>query len=124
MDAGLLDCHRYLSLATFRRSGAEVATPVWFAAAGGMLWVVSGGDTGKVKRLRHTPRVRIAPCDARGGLRGPWQDARARLVTDATLIAQAHAALRRKYGWRVRLLDLFARLSGRAKRRAWIAITP
>jgi len=119
-----LDRHRYLSLATFRRSGGEVATPVWFAAEGGALWVVSAGDSGKVKRLRNSPRVRIAPCDARGGPRGPWQEARAQLVTDGARIARGHAALRAKYGWQVRLLDLFARLSGRVKRRAWIAITP
>ena len=29
--------HRYMSLGTFRRSGAEVATPVWFAVADGKL---------------------------------------------------------------------------------------
>jgi len=124
MNADELDRHRYLSLATFRRSGAEVATPVWFAAQGGTLWVVSAGDAGKVKRLRGSPRVRIAPCDARGGLRGPWQEATARLVSDGALIARARAALRAKYGWQVRVLDGFARLTGRARRRAWIAITP
>jgi uncharacterized protein len=123
-NADELDRQRYLNLATFRRSGAEVATPVWFAAEQGTLWVVSAGDAGKVKRLRNTPRVRIAPCDARGGLRGPWQEATARLVGDAARIARARAALRAKYGWQVRLLDLFAQLTGRAKRRAWIAITP
>jgi uncharacterized protein len=124
MNAAELDGHRYLSLATLRRSGAAVATPVWFAAEGGALWVVSAGDAGKVKRLRNSPRVRIAPCDARGGLHGAWQDATARLVSDPALIARARAALRAKYGWQVRVLDFFARLSGRARRRAWIAITP
>lgn len=34
-----LDRHRYMSLATFRRSGAELATPVWFAAADGRPYV-------------------------------------------------------------------------------------
>jgi hypothetical protein len=46
-EIAALDRHRYLSLATFRRSGAEVRTPVWFAAAGGRLWVMTGGDSGK-----------------------------------------------------------------------------
>ena len=43
-----LDRHRYLSLATFRQSGAQVATPVWFAAAGGRLYVFTSGESGKV----------------------------------------------------------------------------
>jgi len=60
-----LDRHRYVSLATFRRNGAEVATPVWFAALGARLYVVTSGDSGKVKRLRNTPRARVAPSTRR-----------------------------------------------------------
>jgi PPOX class probable F420-dependent enzyme len=123
MTAAELDRHRYVSLATFRRSGAEIATPVWFAAVDGRLYVVSGGDAGKVKRLRHGARARVAPCDARGGVTGTWQDATARLIIDPMLIARAQAALRTKYGWQVRLLNLVSRLTGRAKRRAWIEIS-
>src|SRR5712691_11622884 len=66
---GELDQHRYMTLSTFRRSGAEVATPVWFAAAGGRLYVFTAGDSGKVKRLRHSSRARVAPSDARGRAR-------------------------------------------------------
>jgi len=70
MTAAELDRHRYMSLATFRRNGTEVATPVWFAAVDGRLYVVSAGEAGKVKRIRNASRVRVAPCDVRGGLRG------------------------------------------------------
>src|SRR5215469_8433447 len=100
-----LDQHRYLSLATFRQSGAEVATPVWFAAAGGKLYVFTGSESGKVRRLRRSSRARIAPSDARGLVRGEW-----------------HEALRSKYGWQMWLADALARLSGRLSRRAWIEI--
>jgi uncharacterized protein len=120
--ATALDRHRYLCLATFRRNGAEVATPVWFASADGLLYVFTGGSSGKVKRLRNSPRARIAPCDARGRVEGAWQDATARIVDDARAIERARVALRVKYGWQVRLLDLVARLTGRIKRRAWIEI--
>ena len=119
-----LERQRYVSLATVRRSGAEVATPVWFASMEGRVYVVSGGESGKVKRLRHTSRARVAACDARGRLRGAWHDATARILTDPTLIGRAHAALRVKYGWQVRLLDFVSTLTGRAKRRAWLEITP
>src|SRR5262249_4639303 len=75
VTAAELDRHRYLSLLAYRRDGREVATPVWFAASGGKLYVFSAGDAGKVKRLRHTTRARVAPCGGRGGLRGAWQPA-------------------------------------------------
>ena len=117
-----LDRHRYMSLATFRRSGAEVKTPVWFAAADGKLYVFTAGESGKVKRLRHSSRARVAPSDARGQVRGAWRDATARIVTDLPLIERAHAALRAKYGWQMRLTNLFSRLAGRIRRRAWIEI--
>jgi hypothetical protein len=124
MTGAELDRHRYVSLATFRRNGAEVATPVWFAAAGERLYVVTTAASGKVKRLRVSPRARLAPCDMRGRVGGAWQDATARVVTDAALIARGHAALRAKYGWQVWLADVMATLSGRVKHRAWIEITP
>jgi PPOX class probable F420-dependent enzyme len=119
---GDLDRHRYLALATFRKSGAEVATPVWFAAVGGTLYVCSAGDAGKVKRLRQSSRARLAPSDARGRVQGAWRDATARLVTEPAAIERAHAALRAKYGWQVWLADVLSRLTGRIGRRAWIAI--
>jgi len=117
-----LDRHRYLSLATFRRSGVEVRTPVWFAPADGKLYVFTSGDSGKAKRLRNSPRARIAPCDARGGVRGAWREATAHLVTDRALIARAGDALRAKCGWQMTILDLFSRVAGRIERRAWIEI--
>src|SRR5713226_9328296 len=91
---GELDQHRYMTLSTFRRSGAEVATPVWFAAAGGRLYVFTAGDSGKVKRLRHSSRARVAPSDARGRVQGTWRDATARLISEPAAIERAHAALR------------------------------
>ena len=114
--------HRYMSLATFRRSGAEVRTPVWFAAAGGRLYVFTAGESGKVKRLRHSSRARVAPSDARGHVLGAWLDVTVRIVVEAPAVERAHAALRSKYGWQMRLADLVSWIAGRSRRRAWIEI--
>ena len=119
---GDLDRHRYISLATFRRSGAEVATPVWFAAADARLYVFTGGESGKVKRLRHSSRARVAPSDSRGRVLGPWQEASARILTEPASIDKAHAALRSKYGWQMGVADLGSRLTGRIHRREWLEI--
>jgi PPOX class probable F420-dependent enzyme len=113
---------RYVSLATFRKTGAEVRTPIWFAVVDEHLWMMTGGDSGKVKRLRNNARVRVAPSDVRGIVHGAWRDGTARIVDDPRQIADAHAMLRAKYGWHVTLLDLFSRLSGRIRRRVWLEV--
>ena len=113
---------RYVSLATFRRDGREVATPVWCAAEGDELFVFSAADAGKVKRIRAGSRARLATCDVRGGLTGSWHDASAELITGEPGVAMALRALRRKYGWQMWLADAGARLSGRFERRAYIRL--
>ena len=123
MPAADLARERYMSLGTFRRNGVEVRTATWFAVVGDGLWVVTGGDTGKVKRVRHTSRVRVAPCDVRGIVHGAWREGTARIVQDPREIAEAHAMLRAKYGWQMTMLDVFARLSGRLRRRAWLEVS-
>lgn len=121
-DIATLDRHRYVSLATFRRSGAEVRTPVWCAAVDGKIYVFTAGESGKIKRLRHSLRARVAPSDMRGHVRGEWCAATARIVTEPRVIERAHAALRAKYGWQMWTGDLFSRITGRIRRRAWIEI--
>jgi hypothetical protein len=80
------------------------------------------GDSGKVKRLRNSSRARVAASDARGGVLGAWHTATARVLTEPAAIEQAHAALRTKYGWQMRVADLFSGLTGRARRRAWVEV--
>jgi PPOX class probable F420-dependent enzyme len=118
----MLEGETYLSLATYRRDGRAVETPVWFAADDGHLFVFTAGDSGKMKRLRNSPRARVAACDARGKLHGPWHDAQAFKIDDPARVARANARLLAKYGWQMRLLDLFSRLSGRYARRAYLEV--
>ncbi|HKQ84432.1 MAG TPA: PPOX class F420-dependent oxidoreductase [Steroidobacteraceae bacterium] len=114
---------RYVSLATFRRDGSEVRTPVWMAPAGGHHYVFSAGDAGKVKRIRVTGRVRVAECDLRGEIKSGWIDGRGRVLQDSAEIARALQALRAKYGLQMVLGDLFSKLAGRFSKRAYLEIT-
>jgi PPOX class probable F420-dependent enzyme len=116
-------CERYVSLATYRRNGAEVCTPVWIAMAQDRCYVFSAGDAGKVKRIRATPRVRLAACDFGGKVHGAWIDGEARVVTDPATVAVALRALRRKYGLQMYIADFFATLSGRMRKRAYLDIS-
>ena len=117
-----LEDSRYINLATYRRSGVAVETPVWFSEDGGRLYVLSAGNAGKVKRLRNSSRARIAACDMRGGLEGDWQNAEAVLVEDPAEIERAHSAIRRKYGWQMAIGDIFSKITGKMQRRAYIRI--
>jgi PPOX class probable F420-dependent enzyme len=117
-----LDREAYLSLATFRRSGVAVETPVWFAAHAGRLYVFTEGKAGKVKRLRANPEIRVAACGVRGAVKGPWLPGRARRIEDAATIEAAYRVLRRKYGLLMRLGDFFSRLAGRYDARAMLEL--
>jgi PPOX class probable F420-dependent enzyme len=113
---------RYVSLATYRRDGAEVLTPVWLAQVGSHFYLFSEGKSFKVKRIRANPRAKIAPCNLQGKVKGPWVEVRARIVEEKTLMENAFTALRQKYGWQMGLLNFFSRLSGKIQKRALIEL--
>ncbi|MFB3979516.1 PPOX class F420-dependent oxidoreductase [Microbacterium proteolyticum] len=109
----------FVSLTTFRRSGAEVATPVWIAREGDELVVTSERNTGKVKRLRHDGRVVLRPCSRMGAVEPDaiTVHAHARVTGPSTEDSRADAALRRKYGWQFRAILGFEALVRRVQRR-------
>lgn len=107
---------RYISLTTFRKSGAAVVTPVWFVQLGTTLYAYSDATAGKVKRIRTNSQVRFAACTLRGAVTGPTIEGRARIVTDPREISMIEAALMKKYGLERRLLRLASRLNGLLRR--------
>ena len=118
-----LDQAKYCSLRTFRRDGRAVETPVWFAGDGARFYVFSAGAAGKVKRIRNSARVEVAPCDVRGKVHGDYVPATANLLSSPDQVAGALRALRRKYGLVMHLFDLGSRLAGRFNSRAYIQFT-
>jgi hypothetical protein len=125
---GALDDQNYLSLETFRKSGEGVATPVWFAADpttnlrthDAKIYIYTIANTGKVKRVRNNPQVRIAPCGRTGGLQGEWIEAKARVVEGAEA-ERGSKLLTQKYFLK-RIFDLFAGF--RSTKREVLLITP
>lgn len=109
----------FVSLATFRRNGAEVATPVWIARDGDELVVTTERNTGKVKRLRRDDRVALRPCTRMGKVEPDaiTVQARARVAGPSTEDRRADAALRRKYGWQFRAILGFEAFVRRLQRR-------
>jgi len=48
---------------------------------GDKFYVYTEADSWKVKRIRNNQRVRVAPCDMRGNVKGDFIDGRASVIT-------------------------------------------
>ena len=102
-----LSGHRYMRLTTYRRNDTPVSTAVWFAEANdGTLWVMTPHTTGKVKRVRRNPAAQVVPSTPRGRALGPALAGVVDIVDDVQRARSANEALRKKYGWMKRGLDL------------------
>ncbi|GMR22754.1 MAG: PPOX class F420-dependent oxidoreductase [Acidobacteriota bacterium] len=116
------DRERYVNLATLRKDGAEVRTPVWIAVAEGVPVVYTNATSWKVKRICNDAHVRLSPCTARGDIRGDWVDATARIVNDDAARDRGLQAFVDKYGWQMRLALFVSRFSGRYNDRTIIEL--
>ncbi len=108
----------YASLTTFRKNGDAVPTPMWFAESDGIIYIYTGATSGKVKRIRNSGRVTLAPCTANGKVTGTVIEGKARIISDQQEIVLADAALAKKYGIQRRLLYLFRSVAGIFRRGA------
>src|SRR5687768_4200915 len=86
-----LERSRLLDLSTFRRDGEAVTTPVRFAVHGDRVIVSLQSDSGKVKRVKANPAVRLA-----GHPDGTPRDATLRFL-EGSEERDAAAALRRRH---------------------------
>ncbi|MER6998784.1 PPOX class F420-dependent oxidoreductase [Streptomyces sp. NPDC000410] len=107
MDLKELDRAKYVSLTTYRKDGTGVATPVWFAVDGGVLYVWTRSDSWKVKRLRRDTRAAVTACDVRGRIAegAPSAEGTARLLEDPSELKRIRRLLARKYTWQFWLVD-------------------
>ncbi|MDA5284730.1 PPOX class F420-dependent oxidoreductase [Streptomyces sp. Isolate_45] len=116
-----LAASRYVLLTTFRRDGRAVPTPVWVMRDGDCLAVWSAADAGKVKRIRNSGRVTVAPCDWRGAPKGEPVPGVAELPADQDTVHYLDL-MKRKYGLVARVGLLGSRLKGPGHRTAGIRI--
>ena len=112
---------QYINLETFRKNGIGVKTPVWFLQDGDTLYVRTLDGAGKVKRVRATHRVRVAPCKVDGQLLGDWEDGVAEIAGEEEA-RQVDRKLTRKYGATKLAFELINKLRG--NRAAVIRIAP
>jgi PPOX class probable F420-dependent enzyme len=97
---------------TYRRDGRPVSTPVSLAVDGDHVYLRSFEKAGKTRRIRHNPRVEVAPSTARGRPTGPGIQGTARRLEGAEarraarLLAAKHPLL---HGVLVPLTDRLGR---------------
>ena len=110
---------KYLLLTTLRRDGRAVATPVWAALLDdGKIGFWTSSGSGKAKRLAHTERVTVQPCDARGRVKagtGPVEGT-ARIV-DGDELDTIRDKIRAKYGFMTKITKLLGTIGGIVKRK-------
>ena len=117
-DLDQLADERFVSLTTYRRNGAGVATPVWVARDGDALIVLTPESSYKVGRIRHDPRVRLVPSTRTGRVKdtGPAVEGAAAVVADPAETQRQRDLIRRKYGWEYRVVLLAERLLARRQK--------
>ncbi|MET7420147.1 PPOX class F420-dependent oxidoreductase [Dactylosporangium sp. NPDC005555] len=95
----ILGRRKQVSLTTFRKDGRAVSSAVWHVIDGGEVLILTEPHSGKVKRLRNSGRVVLAPSDVRGRVPdgAPSFEGTARLVEDPDGVARIRAAIGRRY---------------------------
>jgi len=112
---------KYISIETYRKTGDPVRTPVWFVEENGELFVRTDSDTGKIKRIRNNPKVRVATSNMRGTVKGSWVEGEARII-DPESSKHVFSLLRKKYGIPYRLIRFTERFSRSKSRPVGLAI--
>jgi len=102
---------KVISLETYRRNGQPVRTPVWFLKEDGVLYVHTDNSTGKVKRIRRNPKVRVAPSHFRGKPKAGYVDARAELEASPGAVEKYRSQIYKKYGLQGSLTRFLQRFS-------------
>lgn len=89
---------KYVLVTTFRKDGTPVGTPLWVVPEGDGFAAWTARDSGKMKRIRRDPRVRIAPCRLRGEPLAEAIDAQVVEIRSGAEQEEIRRRVARKYG--------------------------
>jgi hypothetical protein len=102
---------RTISLETYKKNGRGVRSPVWIVEDGGLFYVRTDPTSWKAKRIRKNPRVRLAPSDMRGNVKGEWVDGEAHFI-EGPEAARITELFKKKYGVSMKFSDFFSGARG------------
>lgn len=108
-----------MSLTTYRKSGAEVSTPVWVVGLeDGRVGFWTSMGTGKTRRITNDPRVLLRPSDGRGKV----VDGAASYAGTATLVqsgaafTEVQGRVREKYGFMTKVSKVRGKLGPQGRK--------
>jgi PPOX class probable F420-dependent enzyme len=102
---------QYLLLTTFTKDGRPKPVPIWAAADGDRLLVITQEKSWKVKRIRNTPRVTLATCTMRGRPTSEAVEGTAAIL-DKSQTAAVYDAIGKRYGIVGMVFNFFSKLRG------------
>ena len=102
---------QYVLLTTFTKDGRPKPTPIWVAADGDRLLVITEGNSWKVKRIRNTPRVTLATCTMGGRPTSEAVEGTAAIL-DKSHTPGVYDAIGRRYGIVGKVFNFFSKLRG------------
>jgi uncharacterized protein len=100
---------KYVSVATFRKTGVAVATATWIVPLnGGQVGVLTSSASGKAKRLRNNPSVTLQPSDVQGRVKAGTTPVTGtvELVTSGPDFETITSRVKAKYGLMVPIMRL------------------
>jgi PPOX class probable F420-dependent enzyme len=100
---------KYVSAATFRKTGAAVATAIWIVPLdGGRAGLLTSSASGKAKRLRNNPSVTLQPSDVKGRVKDGTAPVAGtvELVTSGPDFEAITSRVKAKYGLMVPIMRL------------------
>lgn len=100
---------KYINLETYRRNGQAVRTTVWFVMDAGTIYIRTDMNSGKVKRIKNNPNIRIIPSGAWGQLNGKWIDGKIKMASSLEL-EHANQLLEQKYGIQGKIIRVFNKI--------------
>ena len=102
---------QYILLTTFTKDGRPKPTPVRAAADGDRLLVICEEKAWKVKRIRNTPRVRLATCTMRGQPTSEAVEGTAAIL-DKSQNRAVYDAIGKRYGIVGKVFNFVSKLRG------------
>jgi len=106
-----LESQKYISLETYKKNNQPVKTPVWFVIQNELIYVITREGTGKVKRIKNNPQVKLTPCTFGGKPTGEWVSGNASKVLGEEAITVIKLR-KKKYGFRAIIAQFASRGKG------------
>ncbi len=106
-----LESQKYISLETYKKNNQPVKTPVWFVIQNELIYVITREGTGKVKRIKNNPQVKLAPCTFGGKPTGGWVSGNASKVLGEEAMTVIKLR-KKKYGFRAIIAQFASRGKG------------